>query len=163
VSTLRAGLQGKIDVEPLGYRLITVVMVDMVASTETARRKGPEAMRRRLSILRAVVEEETRRFDGRVLQHVGDGSVLHFGWPLSREGDAERAASGEVNRGMELVAAAVTAAAAVGAVPLEARACRTLRALATKSGDSLALSGAREGRSHERRQNRALRSRMGKA
>ena len=28
-ATLRAGLQGKIDVEPLGYRLITVVMVDI--------------------------------------------------------------------------------------------------------------------------------------
>jgi hypothetical protein len=81
---------------------------------------------------------------------------------MRREGTI-RAASGEVNRDVELVAAAVTAAAAGGAVPLEARARRTLRALATKSGDSLALSGAREGRSHERRQNSALRSRMGKA
>jgi hypothetical protein len=47
-----------------------------------------------------------------------------------------------VNGDVELVTAAVTAAAA-GAVP-------------RKGGGSLALSGAREGRSHERRQNSAL-------
>lgn len=79
--------------ERQGYRLITVVMVDMVSSTQMTLREGPEAMRRRVNRFRAVVEEETRRFDGLVSQHIGDGSVLHFGWPVSQEGDAERAAT----------------------------------------------------------------------
>jgi hypothetical protein len=63
---------------------------------------------------------------------------------MRREGTI-RAASGEVNRDVELVAAAVTAAAAVGAVPFEARAAarcarchekwRFARALRCKRGE----------------------------
>ena len=72
-------------------RLLTILFIDIVASTSFAQRLDPEDLADLFNAFhdagRAVVE----RFGGFVARNLGDGLVAFFGWPESQEHDAERA------------------------------------------------------------------------
>jgi class 3 adenylate cyclase len=54
-----------------------------------------------ISAYQTCVAETVRRFGGFVAKYMGDGVLVHFGYPQAYEDDAERA----VSAGLELVAA----------------------------------------------------------
>lgn len=72
-------------------RQVTVVFVDLVQSTELARILDPEDMRRLLRAFHAVAREAAGKFDGQILQFLGDGLYSCFGHPIAHEDDPERA------------------------------------------------------------------------
>jgi class 3 adenylate cyclase len=82
-------------------RQITVLFCDLVGSTELSTRLDPEDMGELLRTYRSCCAEMIVRWDGYIAQYMGDGVLAYFGWPRSREDDAERA----VRAGLELVAA----------------------------------------------------------
>src|SRR5262249_54067844 len=82
-------------------RQVTVMFSDLVGSTELAMRMDPEDLREIISAYQRCVAEIVRRFDGFVARYMGDGVLVHFGYPLAHEDDAERA----VRAGLETITA----------------------------------------------------------
>jgi len=74
-----------------GRRPLTVVFCDLVSSTVLAQLLDPGDLRDFLSTYHRMTEEIVAKFGGTVVQTVGDGLVIAFGWPQAREDDAERA------------------------------------------------------------------------
>jgi class 3 adenylate cyclase/predicted ATPase len=81
-------------------RQITVMFSDLVGSTPLFSRMDQEDLREVTSTYHKCVAEAVRRFGGFVAQYLGDGVLVYFGYPESREDDAERA----VRAGLELIA-----------------------------------------------------------
>jgi class 3 adenylate cyclase len=82
-------------------RQLTVMFVDLVASTELAAQLDPEDM---AAVIRAYQEccaQVIGRWGGHVAKYMGDGVLAYFGWPVAHEDEAERA----VRAGLELVTA----------------------------------------------------------
>jgi len=96
-------------------RQLTVLFVDLVGSTELARRLDPEDMGVLVRAYQAACKEVVARFDGYVAKYMGDGVLAYFGWPRAHEDDAERA----VRAGLDLVRAVAALTAAEG--PLTVR------------------------------------------
>jgi len=71
--------------------LVTVVFVDLVASTELASRLDPERFREVLAAFHAMVTEEVEWLRGRAEAFIGDAVMCVFGVPTSHEDDAVRA------------------------------------------------------------------------
>jgi class 3 adenylate cyclase len=74
---------------------------DLVGSTALATRMDPEVLSEVVSAYQKCVAETVRRFDGFVAKYLGDGVLVHFGYPWAYEDDAARA----VRAGLELIAA----------------------------------------------------------
>ena len=72
-------------------RQVTVIAVDMAASTAIAARLGPEAMRELMLALYEVCAEAVVRYEGRVTKYSGDGVLAQFGHPVAHDDDARRA------------------------------------------------------------------------
>ena len=98
-AALAAGRQPAMAVSPsrLGpapdgeRRQLTVLFCDMVGSTEIARRVEPETLQIIVRLYEDCCEACIGHFDGYVYQHLGDGIVAFFGYPLAHEGEAARA------------------------------------------------------------------------
>ncbi len=72
-------------------RQLTVMFVDLVASTALAERLDPEEMREVITTYQNTVAGVVSRFEGMVAKYMGDGVLAYFGWPRAHEDDAERA------------------------------------------------------------------------
>jgi class 3 adenylate cyclase/tetratricopeptide (TPR) repeat protein len=72
-------------------RQLTVVFVDLVASTALSAQLDPEEMRDVLRAYQNAVTGEIARIEGHVAKLMGDGVLAYFGWPRAHEDEAERA------------------------------------------------------------------------
>ena len=72
-------------------RQLTVMFVDLVASTALGARLDPEDLRDVIAAYDGTVTGLVARFDGFVARYMGDGVLVYFGYPRAHEDDAERA------------------------------------------------------------------------
>src|SRR5262245_56517188 len=82
-------------------RQVSVLFCDLVGSTELAHKLDPEELAPITERYHRKASETVRQLGGHVARFVGDGVMAYFGWPVSREDDAERA----VAAGLELIEA----------------------------------------------------------
>lgn len=97
-------------------RQLTVVFCDLVDSTPLASQLDPEDLGGILRAYQNQVAAVVGRYDGFVAAHLGDGALIHFGYPNAHEDDAERA----VLCGLAIVEA-VRRLASPAALPLTVR------------------------------------------
>src|SRR5215510_8191691 len=98
-TTFAAGTEP--DTDTAERRHITVMFSDLVGSTALSARMDPEDLREVISAYQKCVAATVERFGGFVANYMGDGVLVHFGYPKAHEDDAERA----VQAGLELIAA----------------------------------------------------------
>jgi class 3 adenylate cyclase/predicted ATPase len=72
-------------------RQLTVMFCDLVGSTELSSRLDPEDLREVIATYHRAVSQVVAGFDGFVAKYMGDGVLIHFGYPQAHEEDAERA------------------------------------------------------------------------
>lgn len=72
-------------------RIVSILFVDMVGSTERAEKLDPEDVRAYLDAYFASVRTEIERFGGTVEKFIGDAVMGVFGAPTAHGDDAERA------------------------------------------------------------------------
>ena len=82
-------------------RQLTVMFCDLVGSTALSERLDPEEFREVVQAYQEMSTEVIRRYDGHIAQHLGDGLLVYFGYPLAHEDDAARA----VRAGLEIITA----------------------------------------------------------
>jgi class 3 adenylate cyclase len=80
-------------------RQLTVMFCDLVGSTALSAQLDPEELREVVRAYQETCTEVIRRYDGHVAQHLGDGLLVYFGYPVAHEDDAVRA----VRAGLEIV------------------------------------------------------------
>ena len=79
-------------IEPASERrLVTVVFIDLVGSTELASHLDPERFREVLAAFHRMVTEEVEWLRGRAESFIGDAVLAVFGVPTSHDDDAVRA------------------------------------------------------------------------
>lgn len=66
-------------------RQLTVLFCDLVGSTQLAEELDPEDLRRILATYRSICSEIVARHDGTVMQFLGDGINVMFGYPVAYE------------------------------------------------------------------------------
>jgi class 3 adenylate cyclase/predicted ATPase len=98
-------------------RQLTVMFVDLVASTALAERLDPEEMRDVITTYQNTVAGVVSRYEGMVAKYMGDGALAYFGWPRAHEDDAERAV-----RAAQALMQAMNGLAAPSGEALQARA-----------------------------------------
>lgn len=76
---------------PAERRQLTVMFCDLVGSTALSGRLDPEEYRDILAAYDVTSGDVITRFGGHVKQHLGDGVLAYFGYPLAHENDAKRA------------------------------------------------------------------------
>src|SRR5689334_22330246 len=96
-------------------RPLSVMFCDLIGSTALSARLDPEDLREVIRSYQARVAATIQPFNGFIARYVGDGVLIHFGWPQAHETDAERA----VRAGLA-VAAAVNETK-TGGEPIEVR------------------------------------------
>src|SRR3712207_449336 len=72
-------------------RIVSVLIADVVNSTGIAERLGPERSKFLMDEVLRLMTEQVRRYDGTVVQRVGDEIFAVFGAPIAHEDDSERA------------------------------------------------------------------------
>ena len=72
-------------------RIVTVLFADIVGSTAIGERLGPERFTLLVGEVMRVMSAEVERFDGTVVQYVGDELYAVFGAPVAHEDDSQRA------------------------------------------------------------------------
>jgi class 3 adenylate cyclase len=82
-------------------RQLTIMFVDLVGSTALAGKLDPEEMSDVLQSYQNAVVGELACFEGHVARFMGDGVLIHWGWPRAHEDAAERA----VRAGLAITAA----------------------------------------------------------
>jgi class 3 adenylate cyclase len=82
-------------------RQLTVMFCDLVGSTALSAHLDLEELREVVQAYHQMSAEAISRFDGQVAQHLGDGLLVYFGYPLAHEDDAQRA----VRTGLAIVGA----------------------------------------------------------
>jgi class 3 adenylate cyclase/predicted ATPase len=80
-------------------RQLTVLICDLVGSTDLTAKLDPEDMGRVIRAYQECCAQVVRRWDGHIAKYLGDGVLTYFGYPQAHEDDAERA----VRAGLELV------------------------------------------------------------
>ncbi|MGE4095848.1 MAG: adenylate/guanylate cyclase domain-containing protein [Candidatus Binatia bacterium] len=81
-------------------RQLTVMFCDLVGSTTLSEQLDPEEYH---EVVRRYQESCTtviKRYAGHIAQHLGDGLLVYFGYPMAHEDDAQRA----VRTGLEILA-----------------------------------------------------------
>lgn len=73
-------------------RHLTVMFCDMVGSTRLSQELDPEDLRQVILAFQETAEESITRYGGHTAQHLGDGLLAYFGYPVAHEDDAARAA-----------------------------------------------------------------------
>jgi predicted ATPase/class 3 adenylate cyclase len=86
------------------HRQITVMFCDLADSTKLSQQLDPEDLRDVMRSYQQTSAEVIQRYDGTVAQHLGDGLLIYFGWPVAHEDDARRA----LHAGLEIVDAIIT-------------------------------------------------------
>lgn len=74
---------------------------DLVGSTTLSERLDPEEYHEVVRLYQETCTTVIRRYAGYVAQHLGDGLLVYFGYPVAHEDDAQRA----VRTGLEIVEA----------------------------------------------------------
>jgi class 3 adenylate cyclase len=82
-------------------RQLTVMFCDLVGSTALSERLDPEELREVVSAYHETCASTISRYAGHVAQHLGDGLLVYFGYPVAHEDDAPRA----VRTSLEILAA----------------------------------------------------------
>jgi class 3 adenylate cyclase/predicted ATPase len=77
-----------------------VLFCDLVDSTALSALLDPEELREVVRAYHETGAAVIRRYDGHTAQHLGDGLLVYFGYPLAHEDDARRA----VRTGVEIIA-----------------------------------------------------------
>ena len=72
-------------------RIVSVLIADVVNSTGIGEQLGPERSKFLMDEVLRIMEAQIRRFDGTVVQRVGDEIFAVFGAPIAHEDDSERA------------------------------------------------------------------------
>jgi class 3 adenylate cyclase len=72
-------------------RQLTVMFCDLADSTKLSQQLDPEDLREVIRAYQATSAALIQRFDGYIAQHLGDGLLIYFGWPVAHEDDAQRA------------------------------------------------------------------------
>jgi class 3 adenylate cyclase/predicted ATPase len=72
-------------------RHLTVMFCDMVGSTALSSRLDPEDFRDILNTYHSICGSVVAQLDGHISQHLGDGVLAYFGYPVAHEDDARRA------------------------------------------------------------------------
>jgi class 3 adenylate cyclase/predicted ATPase len=72
-------------------RQLTLMFCDMVGSTELATRLDPEDMREVLRAYQDCCDAIAEGFRGKIVQYLGDGVLMYFGYPQAQEDAAEQA------------------------------------------------------------------------
>ena len=101
-------------------RQLTVMFCDLVGSSALSEQLDPEELREVVRAYQATCTEAVRRYDGEVSQHLGDGLLVYFGYPLAHEDDARRA----VRAALDIIATVGSRCVAPllsGPVPLQVR------------------------------------------
>ncbi len=104
-------------------RQLTIMFVDLVGSTDLARRVDPEELREIMRAYQNAVSGEIARLEGHVAKFMGDGVLAYFGWPQASEDAAERA-----------VRAGLAVATAVGGMPAGAGGARLVARIGIATG-----------------------------
>jgi class 3 adenylate cyclase/ribosomal protein L40E len=82
-------------------RQLTVMFCDLVGSTALSAQLDPEELREVVQTYQETCTRIIQRYEGHIAQHLGDGLLVYFGYPVAHEDDAARA----VRTGLEIVAA----------------------------------------------------------
>ena len=82
-------------------RQLTVMFCDLVGSTALSERLDPEELREVVRLYQETCATVVQRYAGHIAQHLGDGLLVYFGYPVAHEDDAQRA----VRAGLEIIAA----------------------------------------------------------
>ncbi len=82
-------------------RQLTVMFCDLVGSTALSEQLDPEELRDIVQRYQKTCADVIRRYDGHIAQHLGDGILVYFGYPIAHEDDAQRA----VRTGLEIITA----------------------------------------------------------
>jgi len=96
-------------------RQLTVMFCDLVDSTALSAQLDPEDLREVIRQYQATCTTVIQRYEGYIAQHLGDGLLVYFGYPVAHEDDARRA----VRAGLEILA---------GLAPLNAQLSAMIRA-----------------------------------
>jgi len=72
-------------------RIVSVLIADVVNSTGIGERLGPERTKFLMDEVQRIMTAQIRRYDGTVVQRVGDEIFAVFGAPVAHEDDSERA------------------------------------------------------------------------
>jgi class 3 adenylate cyclase/predicted ATPase len=72
-------------------RQLTVLFCDLVDSTVLASQLDPEELHEVVRAYQDTCAKVIARFEGHIAQHLGDGLLVYFGYPLAHEDDAQRA------------------------------------------------------------------------
>ena len=72
-------------------RIVSVLIADVVNSTGIGEKLGPERSKFLMDEVLRVMATQIRRYDGTVVQRVGDEIFALFGAPVAHEDDSERA------------------------------------------------------------------------
>lgn len=78
-------------------RQLTVMFIDLVGSTELSRRLDPEDLRDIIYAFQDLFDSIVERHQGLVVQHLGDGIMAYFGYPIAHEDDPQRAVMSGLN------------------------------------------------------------------
>jgi class 3 adenylate cyclase/tetratricopeptide (TPR) repeat protein len=92
-------------------RQLTVIVCDIVGSTELSQRLDAEDLRNVVRAYQESASSAIERYAGHIAQYLGDGLLVYFGYPQAHEEDAERAirAGRDVLRGLEMLSTRVEA------------------------------------------------------
>jgi TOMM system kinase/cyclase fusion protein len=82
-------------------RQLTVMFCDLVGSTALSEQLDPEELREVVQSYQETCTDIIQRHDGHIAQHLGDGLLVYFGYPVAHENDAQRA----VRTGLRIVEA----------------------------------------------------------
>src|SRR5262245_61931582 len=110
VRSSKPGVQG--DLESRGQSLesrpdtaerrqLTVMFCDLVGSTVLSSQLDPEELRQVVRDYQETCAGVIHRYEGHIAQHLGDGLLVYFGYPVAHEDDAQRA----VRAGLEIITA----------------------------------------------------------
>ena len=72
-------------------RLLTVMFIDLVGSTQLGQRLKEEDLREVMVVFHRAIKGYVTEFGGFVARYEGDGTLVYFGYPRADEADAEQA------------------------------------------------------------------------
>src|SRR5262245_3892954 len=72
-------------------RQLTVMFCDLVDSTTLSARLDPEELRDVVRVYQQTSAAVIDQYAGHIAQHLGDGVLVYFGYPVAHEDDAQRA------------------------------------------------------------------------
>ena len=80
-------------------RQLTVMFCDLVGSTALSEQLDPEELQTVVRTYQEVSAQIIEQYEGYIVQYLGDGLLVYFGYPAAHEDDAARA----IRTGLEIV------------------------------------------------------------